>query len=434
MVPARRDHAASEVPIDEFTTDFGGLRHARPRVVHRMPRAFPSALLATGSPLALRGTGHSCDGHTVTDGELLVTHTPGAAAAQLCDLGGGLLEVPGGATWFEVQRYASRLGSALPVLPDYLHMSVGGTLSVGGVGVDSVRCGMQIDHVERIQLIDGTGVSRWCSRTDHPELFRFALAGLGTAGLIERAVLRTVPARHAAHLHRTQHATLAELADHTERVAQRDDVDLYTANLRRGRIVSTTGWYDRSPRECADERCSVLTDLPYQGQASTARAADLPPGRVRLWADYVVPAGRLAPMLAAVETLRHRIPAERFYTMVYVLIVRRPADATVFPFAAVAPGPVSIGVGVYTWAKRAGDDVTVVRDLLDRLLDHCCDLGGRPYLYCRNDLDDALAARLYGSDLDRLAELRREYRLDHVNAQISLAGAAARRTPPARPA
>lgn len=412
-----------EVQINQFVTDFGGLRRATPLIVHRMPAAFPSALLGSGRRLTIRGSGHSCDGQTVTDGELLVTYAPATAGPQVRDLGDGLTEVPAGMSWYSLERYLNRQGRTIPVLTDYLHMSIGGTLSVGGAGVDSARYGMQVDQVERIQLIDGTGTSRWCSRTDHPELFRFALGGLGTVGLIERAVLRTAPHRSYIHAHHTYHATWPELAEHTERVAQQEDVDFFRAWLHDGMIGSLIGWRRSARTECGAENCAFVPNHPAARHHGVPAS---PPGRVRLWTDYVVPAEQITPMLAAVETLRHRSPLGRVLTMLYLLAIRRPPDPTPFAFAPAGTSPVSIGLGVYTSVDRDADTIAAIRNVFRELLERCCDLGGRPYLYGTHDLDDSLAERLYGPDLDQLAKLRSAHRLEHINAHLPIVKAAAR--------
>ncbi|WP_327100853.1 FAD-binding protein [Nocardia vinacea] len=387
-----------------------------------MPAAFPSALLGSGRPLTLRGAGHSCDGQTVTDSELLVTYAPDAAVQQVRDLGDGLIEVPAGMGWYGLERYLNHRGRAVPVLPNYLNMSVGGTLSVGGAGIDSLRYGMQVDHVERIQLIDGTGTSRWCSRADHPELFRFALGGLGTVGLIERAVLRTVPYLGETHVHRIEHGTSKEFVEYTERIAQSDDVDVYWATLQRGKLFSITGWHGSGLRRCGHKNCAIVRDLPVRNHR--AGVADLPSDRVRLWSDYVVPAGQFAAMLAAVEPLLRRTPLNRVLTMLYILIVRRPPDATPFAFTPNGTVPISMGLGVYTSVDRDPGTIAATRHVLYDLLERCCELGGRPYLYGVTNLGAALAEQLYGTDLDRLAQLRSKHRLEHVNAHLPLVRAA----------
>lgn len=374
--------------------------------------------------MTLRGAGHSCDGQTVTDSELLVTYAPDAAVRQVRDLGDGLIEVPAGMSWYGLERYLNRRARAVPVLPNYLHMSVGGTLSVGGAGVDSVRSGLQVDHVERIQLIDGTGISRWCSRTDHPELFRFALGGLGTVGLIERAVLRTMPICQHTHTHRADHATLAELVEHTEQIAQRDDVDIYSASMRRGRLSSIVGWRGNSLRRCGAANCMIVSD-PIRGRISHVHHVAVQfSDRVRLWTDYIVPVEQFAPMVASVEALLHRAPLNGVDPMLYILIVRRAHDAPSFAFAPVRTAPVSIVVGLYTWGDRDPAVISATRQAFRDLLDRCCELGGRPYLYGVTDLDAPLAEQLYGTDLDRLAQLRSEHQLEHVNAHLPLVRAA----------
>ncbi|MEU6188671.1 FAD-binding protein [Nocardia sp. NPDC047038] len=388
-----------------------------------MPSAFPSALLSSGRRLTLRGAGHSCDGQTVTDRDLLVTYAPDTANRQVRDIGDGLVEVPAGMSWYGLERYLNRCGRTFPVLTDYLDLSVGGTLSVGGAGINSVRYGMQVDHVERIQLTDGTGTSRWCSRTEHPELFRFALGGLGTVGLIERVVLRTAVYRRYTHVHRTQHGTLTELVEHTEQVAQRDDVDAYCAYIRPGLPFSFTGWSGSDMERCTDKSCWIVSDLPFRGKYDNTRTAAPPPDHVRLWTDYVVPAGQLAPMLAAVEAQRQRALQDRLTTL-YILILRRPPDPTPFAFAPVGSAPTSIGLGLYTSVHRDPTVTAATRKMFRGLLELCCELGGRPYLYGVNDLDDLLAEQLYGADLDRLGHLRSSHRLEHVNAHLPLVRAA----------
>lgn len=385
-----------------------------------MPAAFPSALLASGRPLTLRGSGHSCNGQTVTDGELLVTYAPRTAARQIRDLGDGLFEVPAGMSWYGVEKYLNRCGRSFPVLPNYLHMSVGGTLSVGGAGIDSVRHGMQVDHVQRIQLIDGTGTSRWCSRTEHRELFEFALGGLGMVGLIDRVVLCTVPYQPFSYVNRHECANLAELVRSTEQIAHDDDVDIYSGRVRGGVISATTGWRGL-PATGDAENATVVADLSFGGRPTQSAVRFRNGDCLRLWADYIVPLEGFARMMEVVETVATRPPLQDREVMLYLLIVRRSADPSSFVFAPAGSVPVSVGVGVYV---RTEPDLAVagaVRREFGDLLTRCCELGGRPYLYGVTDLDNAQIRHLYGSGTDRLAQLRTTYGLQHVNGHLPLA-------------
>lgn len=400
----------------DFSTDFGGRQRAVPQVVHRSPRAFPSLVLSSGRPVTIRGAGLSLNGQTVTDGELLVMDDPENARTQLRDLGDGAVEVPTGLRWNQLEAYLNSVGRSAPVLTTCLQSTVGGTLSVGGFGTGSVRSGSQMDHVERIQLTDGTGASRWCSRSEYPELFRIALGGLGTAGLIERAVLRTQPHRPYSHVHPLRHATLSDLVEHTEQVAERDDVDTFSGMLRRGILRSTIGWTE-DPGNCRGDRCWTIRS---RSNLLAGQLADLfrsAPDRVRMWADYGLPPGSLAAM---VGSLQRRLPLDRYPLMLYFLVVRRSEQAIHFAFAPTGNLPVSVGFGVYLDVPSDPPTIRAVRNLFADLQHQCCELGGRPYLYGIHDLDPVSARRLYGDDMARLAQLRAEYRLEHVNANLPL--------------
>ena len=85
-------------------------------------------------------------------------------------------------------------GLTPPVLTDYLELSVGGTLSVGGVGGQSPHFGAQVDNVLELEVVTGAGDRVVCSPRRHADLFFAVLAGLGQCAIVTRATLRLVPA------------------------------------------------------------------------------------------------------------------------------------------------------------------------------------------------------------------------------------------------
>jgi cytokinin dehydrogenase len=102
--------------------------------------------------------------------------------------------VDAGATWREVVAATLPHGRTPPVLTDYLDLSVGGTLAVGGVGSATSRLGVVSDHVLELQVVTGRGEEVTCSPDRHPSLFDAVRGGLGQVGIITRATLRLVPA------------------------------------------------------------------------------------------------------------------------------------------------------------------------------------------------------------------------------------------------
>ena len=112
-------------------------------------------------PLATRGGGHSQGGQCLTDGGV-VLDTMRLDRIQL--LGSDLARAQGGAQWGKVLD-ALRGTRRLPrVMADIAEVTVGGTLSAGGLGTTSHRYGMQIGHVEQIEGVTGAGERLLCSR------------------------------------------------------------------------------------------------------------------------------------------------------------------------------------------------------------------------------------------------------------------------------
>jgi cytokinin dehydrogenase len=144
-------------------------------------------------------------------------------------------DVGAGAHWADVFDAAERHGATPPVFTDYVHLSVGGTLSVGGIGGTSQRFGVQADNVRELEVVTGRGERMWCSRHDHGDLFDAVLAGAGQCAIIVRAKLRLVPA--------DTHARTFLLFY--------DDLDLYVADqlalLRDGRFSYLEGQVIRRP-------------------------------------------------------------------------------------------------------------------------------------------------------------------------------------------
>ncbi|UWE11384.1 FAD-binding protein [Actinacidiphila bryophytorum] len=182
--------------------------------VHRLP----AAVLRPGSvadvvamvrfcnthriQVAARGQGHGTNGQAqVADGLIIETATLDAigpvrtlAAGTAAGAGTGTVTVGAGAVWSAVVQATLAHGLTPPVFTDYLELSVGGTLSVGGLGGQSHRYGAQVDNVTALQVVTGAGELVSCSPTRRPDLFRAVLAGLGQCAVIVSATLRLVTA------------------------------------------------------------------------------------------------------------------------------------------------------------------------------------------------------------------------------------------------
>ena len=181
------------MPADR-TTNFGHVVSARPQFLIRPKSAEDvAAAVATarehGVTLSTRGSGHSQSFLAVSDGGLLLD-MPSLDRIGSVDSKALTVDVEAGVRWGDLARHLSPLGLAPPVLTNNLDVTVGGTISIAGIGVASFRYGTQGDQVEEMDVVTGAGALVTCGPDRNPDLFWSAIAGLGQVGVITRVRLK----------------------------------------------------------------------------------------------------------------------------------------------------------------------------------------------------------------------------------------------------
>ncbi|NJL29537.1 MAG: FAD-binding oxidoreductase, partial [Thermoanaerobaculia bacterium] len=319
---------------------------------------------------------------------------------------------------------------AVPVLPDYLGLSVGGTLSVGGYGVDSIVRGAVVDQVERLRLILPDGTPVWCSREEHPELFCFSLAGLGQLGVVERVVLETRSYQPTAVMYTYAYRDLGELVASFAwmSAAEPERPFFFKAVRSRGRHVATYGVYPESLRAVfSAPPPQGLGDVPWRRRWVCPRYRSVRslavtfwvgrfPRRRRLWGDFLLDHPGLVRFADLLTALERRDAFAGTLEAIYFLAVRRPRGALELPFEAAGAGSgVKYLVGLYLMIP-AGDARALERaeQSLRFCLEQAVELGGRPYLYGWHRFDGEIRDRLYGAHAERLHALRQQLDPDAI--------------------
>jgi cytokinin dehydrogenase len=190
-----------EIRFDEealaaAATDFGHIVQRKPLCVVRPASARDvSTTLAWAAHqrrlVAPQGRRHSVFGRPLIERGVALDM---ASLRSVHGVDGDLVSVDAGATWHDVLAATLPRRLAPPALPDYLGLSVGGTLVVGGVGGAMSRFGTVCDNVVELQVVTGDGEIVTCSEARNQRLFDAVRAGLGQVGVITRATLRLVPA------------------------------------------------------------------------------------------------------------------------------------------------------------------------------------------------------------------------------------------------
>jgi cytokinin dehydrogenase len=203
-----------ELVVDEESRtraadDYGHIVHRMPIAVLRPGSARDIQKLVRfanhhGLTVAMRGQGHSTYGQAQAAGVVIDSST----LATIHRITPGHAVVDSGVRWLELIKATLAKGATPPVATDYLGLSIGGTLSVGGIGGATSHHGLLVDNVLSLEVVTGKGELLTCSPAVRPDLFRAVLGGLGQFAVITRATVRLIPAPTTARVYHLRYPDL----------------------------------------------------------------------------------------------------------------------------------------------------------------------------------------------------------------------------------
>jgi cytokinin dehydrogenase len=178
----------------EHLTNYGRIFHWTPRfVVYPKSKRDIAALVefARKSRLFLtnRGSAHSQSQLAINQDGILLEMKSMNAIGEV-DHENLTIDVEPGVVWRDLAHHLKRLNLVPRVLTNNLGVTVGGTVSMAGIGVASFKYGSQGDNVVEMDVVTGAGKLVTCSPESNPDLFWAAVAGLGSFGIITRLRLQ----------------------------------------------------------------------------------------------------------------------------------------------------------------------------------------------------------------------------------------------------
>lgn len=227
--------------LNAASVDFGN-------IVHRQP----IAVLKPGSTndivqiiqfarrhqikVAARGQGHSAYGQPQVESGIVIEMS---TLNKIHFVGTDRVVVDAGVVWSQLLQQTLQQGLTPPVLTDYLELSIGGTLSVGGIGGATHRYGVQVDNVLELEVITGIGQIETCSQWQNRHLFTAVLAGLGQCGIIVKATIKLISAATNTRVFQLYYDDLAAFT-HDQRLVINDERFDYVE----GQLIAkdTGGW------------------------------------------------------------------------------------------------------------------------------------------------------------------------------------------------
>ncbi|MDI1480125.1 FAD-binding protein [Polyangium sp. y55x31] len=165
--------------------------------------------------MSMIGNTHSVYGQSQVEAGIVINM---ASLATIHEIDEDSALVDAGVRWVDLLAATTPLGKSPPALTDHIDLSIGGTLSVGGIGGQAFRHGMLVDNVLELEIITGQGRLVACSPTRHSDLFHAALGGIGQFGIIVRARVRLIDVPGMARRYTALYPALVDLMADQEKL------------------------------------------------------------------------------------------------------------------------------------------------------------------------------------------------------------------------
>lgn len=345
--------------------------------------------------VAPRGRGHSTFGQSQVDAGIAIDLS---SLNRVREINASEVLVDAGATWLDVLEATLKFDRTLPVLTDYLGLSVGGTLSVGGLGGQSFQYGAIVDNVLELEVISGKGNLITCSQDRNAVVFESIRSSLGQFGIIVGARLRLIPAPSKARIYNLVYKNLATFAEDQQLAIEDKRFDSVEGSIlpddRGGWLyILEAAKYFNPGNEPDDDR--LLTGLsfllgkeriedknyfdfinrlePVVNNLKEDGLWDIP----HPWIDLFLPADRAVDFIA--EVLDNLNPADIGYSTGLILLDRLERDKFHSPFLIT---PNSKQFFLFSLLRAATNDSIGVEAMLEanqKLYERCIAIGGKIY-------------------------------------------------------
>lgn len=417
----------NQATLASYAEDFGGVVHEQPVAVLEpgsVEDLVKMVQFARQNKLriAARGQGHSLFGQAQVEGGIVIDMR---SLHKVHSVEGNRITVDTGCRWFEVINAALGRGLTPPVLTDYQFLTVGGTLSIGGISPTSYRHGAQVDNVVELEVVTGTGEVIRCSDSKNSELFQMALAGQGQCAIVTKATIELVTAPAMVRTFNLIYSDLAVLMKDATFLADRgrfNGVVSFLSPNSNGAwsyVLSSTFYYT-PPVE--PDNTALLASLHYN--PGTEQIVDT------TYRDYVYRLG-FVPATGAQPALTLLVPASSAEPYI------RDAMQAVFP----ATSSEGVFIQLFAWPtapfqrplfrtpaedkmfgfavlRAAADEKTAAKMVVQNrtLYEQNRSLGGTFYPFSAFRTSRADWVQHYGPQWDRLLLAKRSYDPDSVLA------------------
>lgn len=376
--------------------------------------------------IAARGQGHSTYGQSQVENGLVIDMS---YLNKIHSIDNDKAVVDGGVVWIQLVEKLLEKNLTPSVLTDYLGLSVGGTLSVGGIGGTAHHHGLQVDNVVELLVATGAGKLETCSRSENTELFEAVLAGLGQCGIIVRATIEPISAPKNARVYSLVYESLNDFIQ-DQRLLAGDK----RFNYFKGAIISKPqgGWnyileaasfwssptepnndalltslkHIKSMTKIEDKSYFDFINVPVVAMLNSMGAWSTP----HPWFDVFLPSSTVEDYVE--KTLSSLTPKDTGNGFIFLYPVN--TQSTNMPLSRLPDEPIAF---LFDILRNQTSDSATSKQMLDsnrKLFEQARDLGGYRYPIGSIPFSQNDWMQHFGSKWDKLVSLKQKYDPDNI--------------------
>ncbi|MGQ3889486.1 FAD-binding protein [Legionella sp. CNM-1927-20] len=182
--------------LNSFKEDFGRLISAEAKAIFipkdmKSLQEFVAFANENNLPMTIRGNGLSQCGQSLSLAGVII-NTVMLDSIYGCE--DQLIWVDGNASWSALIDISLQHNQIPYITPYNCGLSIGGVLSVGGVGAASFQYGSAVNHVQALEIITADG--NLLQVDSNSALFHACLGGQGQFGIITKACIKLKPCKN----------------------------------------------------------------------------------------------------------------------------------------------------------------------------------------------------------------------------------------------
>ena len=200
--------------LKTFSQNYGGPFHQPLAIVEPVNQQDIINLVVWANchkiPLAVKGFGHSTGKQQeALQGIMINIRTLNQIRGiSFNGEGESIIDVDSGVSWKELIDYTLAHNKIPYVITDWLLLTVGGTLCLGGIGAASFRYGLQADYLSEASIVTKEGELYTASPSQNHKLFDAIRGGLGQFGVVTALKIRLTQSPQSCLVHKIIYTNL----------------------------------------------------------------------------------------------------------------------------------------------------------------------------------------------------------------------------------